>query len=52
MVSRFLEAHPEFSLEGFTLPGPAGDCPGGMVTLWPHLHQTDGFFFAKLRRSR
>ena len=52
VVSGFLEAHPEFSLEGFTLPGPAGDCPGGMVTLWPHLHQTDGFFFAKLRRSR
>ena len=52
VVGSFLESHPEFSPEGFSLPGPAGDCPGGMVTLWPHLHQTDGFFFAKLRRSR
>ncbi len=50
VVARFLEAHPEFSLEEFTLPR-WGRQPGTM-TFWPHIHQTDGFFAAKLRRER
>lgn len=52
VVAQFLATHPDFSAEGFTLPGPVGDVPSGMVTLWPHIHETDGFFFAKLRRGR
>ena len=50
IVSGFLETHPEFALEPFTLSGIGGT--GGMLTLWPHIHGTDGFFMAKLRKSR
>lgn len=52
VVEAFLEKHPEFLPKPFTLPGPAGEelC-GGMVTLWPQRHGTDGFFIAKLRRT-
>ena len=48
---RFLSEHPEFQTEGFCLPGPAGDVPSGMLTLWPHIHGTDGFFLCKMIRS-
>lgn len=51
VVSRFLDKDTNFILEPFTLPGPVG-ASEGMVTLWPHRHGTDGFFFAKLRRTR
>ncbi len=50
VVSAFLAQHPEFSLEPFQLPAPIGTTDG-QLTLWPHLHGTDGFFIAKLRRS-
>lgn len=50
VVSAFLERHGEFALEPFALPAPV-DGGTGMVTLWPHRHGTDGFFFAKLRRK-
>ncbi len=50
VVSAFLQCNPEFHLEGFDSIGPVdGEC--GYVTLWPHIHGTDGFFFAKLRRT-
>lgn len=49
VVTAFLSGHPDFHLEAFSLPG-VGDCDG-MKTLWPHLHGTDGFFMAKLRRE-
>ncbi len=51
VVEAFLEAHPEFSLESFALPG-IGEVDAGMITLWPHIHGTDGFFMAKLVKSR
>lgn len=51
VVTAFLADHPDFAPEPFTLPGPVGAC-GGMVTLWPQRHGTDGFFVAKLRRRR
>jgi len=41
----------QFVSEGFTLPG-IGEIPGGMITLWPHINGTDGFFICKLRRKR
>ena len=50
VVSSFLECNPNFQLESFNSIGPVdGKC--GYVTLWPHIHGTDGFFFAKLRRT-
>ena len=51
VLTRFLETHGAFKPEGFRLPGPAGDVPGGMITLWPQRHGTDGFFIGKLRRQ-
>ena len=50
VVRTFLERHPDFALEGFALPGPIGGVKSGMLTLWPHIHGTDGFFLAKLRK--
>ncbi len=50
VVSQLLDRNPEFQLEAFQLPGPIGCVETGQITLWPHLHRTDGFFFAKLRR--
>ncbi len=51
VVSRFLAGRSDWRLEAFTLPGPVGRAEEGMVTLWPHIHGTDGFFVAKLRRQ-
>lgn len=50
VVGAFLNEHPQFSLEPFQLPDPIGKVDG-QLTLWPHIHGTDGFFIAKLRRS-
>lgn len=50
VVSAFLKGHPDFQAEEFSLPG--GLCSsGGMLTLWPHLHGTDGFFVCRMRRT-
>ena len=49
VVEAFLADHPRFVLEPFDLPR-FGVQPG-MMTLWPHIHDTDGFFVAKLRRK-
>lgn len=50
IVSAFLEKHPEFVREAFELPGAAGKVEAGEITLWPQVHQTDGFFICKLRK--
>lgn len=49
VVAAFLAGHDEFSLEPFELPHWGRQ--EGMVTFWPHIHDTDGFFIAKLRRK-
>jgi len=45
-VTAFLKEHPEFALEPLPLPLEND----GMVQLFPHIHQTDGFFMAGMRR--
>ena len=45
-VARFLALHPEFAPEDFSVGGICSK--GGMLTLTPDLHGTDGFFIAKL----
>lgn len=51
VVNQFLAGQGDYALEGFTLPGPIGKTEG-MVTLWPHRYDTDGFFIAKLRKQK
>lgn len=48
VVRTFLDEHPDFEPEDFAV----GDCrsENGMVTFWPHIDGTDGFFAARLRR--
>lgn len=50
IVESFLNDNGNFRPEGFTLP-EIGDVPGGMITLLPHIHGTDGFFICKMRRA-
>ena len=52
VVRGFLAKHPEFTLEPFTLPDAIGTVEEGMLTLWPHIHGTDGFFLSKMRKQR
>ena len=48
-ISSFLKDHPEFEL----CPWSVGkiNAPDGYLTLFPHIHETDGFFIAKLTRK-
>lgn len=48
-VRRFLARHPEFSLAPF--PMGEKEITEGMITLFPHIHGTDGFFIAKMVRN-
>ena len=44
----FLARHADFSAEPFTVGGL--DAPDGELTLLPHRHGTDGFYFARFIR--
>jgi 16S rRNA (cytosine967-C5)-methyltransferase len=53
IIERFLKRHPEFALEAIT---PKLGVPGfrGLdrcQRLYPHLHESNGFFIAKLRKQ-
>jgi 16S rRNA (cytosine967-C5)-methyltransferase len=53
VIRDFLRSHPGFSLEA---PGPAlqpfaDPAMEGILRAWPHRHDTDGFFVARLRRQ-
>ena len=54
-VDKFLSIHPEFSLCPFSIKSKDGAHPDiesdGTLTLFPHVHSTDGFFMAKMIRS-
>ncbi len=49
-MEAFLDRHPEFSPERIALPEGCG-AEGAMLTLLPCVHDTDGFFIAKLRKK-
>lgn len=49
VVQAFLAEHPEFEAESVSHP-VFGTAESGMITLLPSIHNTDGFFIAKLRR--
>ena len=49
VVEKFLSENSEFTAEDFSFGDISSVC--GMLTLYPHLHGTDGFFIAKLRRN-
>lgn len=48
-VERFLSENPDFSTLDFSFGEVHSE--GGMLTLYPHIHKTDGFFIAKLVRN-
>ncbi len=50
VAEAFLRAHGDFAPEDFLLPG-ALSSEGGMLTLWPQRHGTDGFFICKMRKA-
>lgn len=55
IVTRFLESHPDFTPLDFTISHTGDGTPleseGGMLTLFPHLSDTDGFFIARMRKN-
>ena len=51
VVEAFLKEHPDFALEKLALPGVFPENNSGMLMLVPGEYDTDGFFFARLRRT-
>ena len=54
VVSRFLAEHPDFSPAALSLPSTVRRTvqePEHQITLMPHEHHTDGFFFAAFRKE-
>jgi 16S rRNA (cytosine967-C5)-methyltransferase len=49
VTDKFIEAHPEFSYESFKVGELSAD--EGKITLYPHIHGTDGFYIALMRKS-
>ncbi len=49
-IEAFLERHPEYTPEDFSLAG-VGTSSGGCLRLWPHRLEGEGHFVAKLRKE-
>ena len=52
VADAFLRECPGFLPQPFVLPCQGGDAPGGRLTVWPHIHGTDGFFICLLQRKQ
>ncbi len=50
VVSRFIMNHPDYELVPFCVGSLTAD--NGMLTLFPGIHHTDGFFIAKIQKRR
>ena len=50
VVMKFIEQNPDFTTVDFEIGSLKSD--NGMLTLWPHIHNTDGFFISKLRKNK
>ncbi len=50
VVNKFLADNDDFELEAFETS--VVSCKEGMMTLYPHIHGTDGFFIAKIKRRK
>ncbi|HYF76398.1 MAG TPA: 16S rRNA (cytosine(967)-C(5))-methyltransferase RsmB [Symbiobacteriaceae bacterium] len=54
MVAAFIENNPDFyfdDIRPYLPPSLANDAQDGWIQLLPHIHGTDGFFIARLRRK-
>ena len=51
IIRAFLESRKDFHLEPFQVPEELGGTSGGMLTLWPQRHGTDGFFICRMRKD-
>ncbi len=49
VVGRFLENNSSFAAVPFNVPD-IGEAAEGHITLWPHIHNTDGFFICLMKR--
>ena len=50
IIERFLGEHKEFAAVDFAVGDIRSE--GGSLTLLPHIHCTDGFFIAKLKKTK
>jgi len=50
VVERFLDEHDDFEYVDFSVNGGVAS-KKGMLTLYPDIHKTDGFFIAKMKRK-